>query len=70
MQYRDTWHDYLSGSIPPHNIVYGEIPAMLSIDEFSKKNPNLFSQIQKNPMFQKTLDGKEPTFSEQKSIIE
>lgn len=70
MQYRDMWRDYLRGSIPPHNIVYGEIPAMLSIDEFSKKNPNIFSQIQKNPMFQKTMDNKEPTFSEQKSIIE
>ncbi len=70
MQNSGSWRNYLSGTIPPHNIIYGEIPAMLSVNEFSKQNPEVFAQIQRNPMFQGTTIGWEATFSEQKSIIE
>jgi hypothetical protein len=69
MQNSESWRNYLSGSVPPHNIAYSEIPAMLSIDEFSKQSPALFSRIQRNPMLS-TTNGIEPTFSEQRSIIE
>ncbi len=69
MQNSESWRNYLSGSVPPHNIAYSEIPAMLSIDEFSKQSPALFSRIQRNPMLS-TTNGIEPTYSEQRSIIE
>ncbi len=70
MQSWDTWRNYLNGSIPPHNILHWEIAAMLYMDEFSKKNPHIFIQIQRNPMFQRTVDNKEATFSEQRNILE
>lgn len=71
MQYKAIWQKwYLTGEVPPHNILHGEIPAMQSIEMFRKQDPQVFSQIQSNPMFQRTVSGEETTFSEQRSIIE
>jgi hypothetical protein len=70
IQYSGVWRNYLIGVTPPHNILYGEIPAMQQIDEFRKKNPNILAQIEWSPMFQKKSDGEELTYTEQKSIIE
>lgn len=70
IQYSGVWHKYLSGDVPPHNILYGEIPAMQQIDESRKKNPDILSQIERGPMFQKTSSGEELAYTEQKSIFE
>lgn len=51
IQNRDIWRQYLSGAVPPNNLIYGELPAMLSVDRFAQENPAIYAQIQKNPMF-------------------
>jgi hypothetical protein len=69
IQNSESWRNYLSGYVPPHNLIYGELPAMLTVDQFAQKHPAIYAQIQKNPMLSST-NGIEPTFSEQRSIIE
>lgn len=70
IQYSEVWRNYLNGNISPHNMVYGEIPAKLGIDEFQKNNPELFAKIQNSPTFQRTVSGEETTYSDQKNIIQ
>lgn len=70
IQYSNIWRQYLSGLIPPHNVIYWEIPAIIALDDFSNKYPDIFDRIKWNTMFQKTENGEEATFSEQKSLVD
>jgi hypothetical protein len=70
IQNRDIWWQYLSGAVPPNNLIYGELPAMLSVDRFAQENPAIYAQIQKNPMFSAWNNGEQILFSEQKNTIE
>lgn len=70
IQYSNIWRQYLSGIIPPHNVIYWEIPAIISLDDFSSKYPDIFDKIKKNPLFQVAENGEETTFSQQKSLID
>ncbi len=53
LQSTEVWRAYIRGDVLPHDIAYGEIPALTFIDEFQKNNSNTLEKIERNPFFYK-----------------
>lgn len=69
LQSTEVWRAYIRGDVLPHDIAYGEIPALTFIDEFQKNNSNTLEKIERNPFFYKNDKWDETTFSERSGII-